>query len=355
MSLFRWNLAVLLVCAVAVSQGCGDAGPPRGTEQGKESSQPNSAPSGPDTDPIKKYEEFGLLDESPDDVNPDELEWSKSAEELAHQQIREIRERAAGYDPAAEPAGIPVELPATFDLSLPVTEYIQQGLPAHDRMWTGTDMARAAKVLYGIAREDLLRLPRYGSERSGPVFARIVSPETFAFLRNRSLPLEERMAQAIEYQGSLNEVLKLYLQMIAARGAGRREAVELAGAFLRSFVVLFEIVDEFAQTLDPNDPTYPSRMQGLEKMKRGTATVVAGNLEMLTERDLYTTEELQSLLSYLQESLPILLPRLPSGARVETLVRLRQMAKDPEMHDLKPGLTLLLGKLQKHAIESDTP
>lgn len=107
---------------------------------------------------------------------------------------------------------------------------------------------------------------------------------------------------------------------------------------MRATVVMLELVDEFLPTIKKDDPSYQVRMQGLERIKGGLATVVSGGLETLTERDSYRGSERVRLVGYMQETFPLIVPRLPPGARAETMIQLAKMQEDSALKDLQPGL-----------------
>jgi hypothetical protein len=224
------------------------------------------------------------------------------------------------------------------DESLTPEEYIRLGLPAHDRDWSGDDMVKAEQVLSSISKEGYRKLPRHQSERSGEVFARLTSAENLDLYRNRSLPLEVRMPQAMNYFQASNQINKIYLSAFLKREVRDTELLELMGAMLRSSVAMLEIVDEFLPTINKDDPNYQVRMQGLEKMKRGLADVVVGCLQTLTERESYRGSELAKLVGYMQDTVPVLVLSLPPGSRIEITSRLEKMQNDPVMKYLQPGL-----------------
>ncbi len=207
-------------------------------------------------------------------------------------------------------------------------------------------MIKAEKVLTSLAQKGGRHLPRYKSERSAEVFARLTSPQNFGLFRNRSLPLEARFSQLLDYYQASNQILKLYLSAFLKKDVRDSELIELMGAQLRSTVVVLELVDELLPTLKKDDPSYQVRIQGLEQMKRGLASVVAGGLQTLTEREIYRASELARLVDYMQETFPLIVPRLPPGARTETVVRLEKMQEDPAFKDLQPGLGELFLKVQ---------
>ena len=227
------------------------------------------------------------------------------------------------------------------DKSLSLDDYIQAGMPAHDRSWFGADMTRAAHILGAIAQKDAGQLPRYQSQRSGEAFERLTADDNLDLYRNRSLPMEQRMPDALNYGQSFNQITKLYLVAFNRHAVGDSELVELIGAHLRLTVVMIQLVDEFLPTLDKDDPTYPVRMAGLKGAKNGTAIIVAGSLQMLTESRAIRTSELKRLVGYMQDTFPVILRGLPSGSRSETLLRLKSFLDDPKMQHLKPELTAL--------------
>jgi hypothetical protein len=233
------------------------------------------------------------------------------------------------------------------DQSLPDTDYIQLGVPAHDRPWSGDDLARAARVLSELAQEHPEQLPRYKSEYSGATFARITSPQNLELLKNRTLPIEARFPQGNAYLGASNQFLKLYLAPFLKRTIRDTDLVEIMGALLRLAAILPALTDEFLHTILKDDPTYAVRMGGLKKMKEGLGNVVMGGLQTLTEKEYYASSERIRLIGYMKETFPTIVPFLLPGTRAETLVRLRGMAKDESLKDLQPDLDELLAVVQR--------
>jgi hypothetical protein len=260
------------------------------------------------------------------------------------------RDRTAGSE-----GGAPADPKASVDESLTSEEYLRLGLPAQDREWSGDDMARAAKTLESLAQKGYRQLPRYKSERSGEVFARLTSPQNLDGFKNRTLPLEARFPESLNYLQGSNAVLKLYLAGYLKKEVRDTELIELVGALLRTTAVMLELVDEFLPTIKKDDPTYQVRMQGLDQMRRGLASIVAGSLKTLTERESYRASELVKLVGYMQETMPVIVPRLPPGARTETLLRLEKMQEDPALKDLQPGLRELFSKVKAAVKNGATP
>src|SRR3954463_8099617 len=84
------------------------------------------------------------------------------------------------------------------DQSLTPEQYVAQGAPASDRLWTGKDYAAANDVLSKLADSDPSALPRFRSPRSGAYFDRFISPENIAPLKNQKLSTNTRMALGLD-------------------------------------------------------------------------------------------------------------------------------------------------------------
>ena len=239
------------------------------------------------------------------------------------------------------------------DGSLTTEEYVGFGLPAVDRDWSGDDLTRAESVLSGLSKRGYQILPKYQSDRSGAVFARMTSVQNLTLLRNKSQSVDARFPQAIEYYDAGGRICKLYLAAYLKQGVKENELIELMGMQLRLAVVMLELVDEFLPTLKQNDPTYQSRLQGLEQMKQGLASVVAGSLQTLRGRGKTSQSEIARLVGYMQETFPRVVPRLPLDARVETLVEVTRLRDDPAMQDVLPQLQELQSQV-KAALAKET-
>ena len=186
-------------------------------------------------------------------------------------------------------------------------------------------------------------------------FARLTSPQNLDLFKNRTLPFDIRFPQALNYFQASNEVFKLYLAGFLKRDVRDSELVELMGSEFRSTMVMLELVDEFLPTIQKDDPQYQIRMQGLDQMKRGLASVVAGGLQTLTERESYRGSELLRLVGYMQETFPLIVPRLPPASRSETLLQLEQMQEDPALKDLQPALGQLHSKVKASVEKAAAP
>ena len=262
-------------------------------------------------------------------------------------ETRTETDRSAASKPAATPTKLsPTTLgfaaskpqalrPVPTDGSLTLTQYIEAGVPAHDRAWSGAAMERAVSALATLAETDQTQLPRFESPRSGALFDRFISQENFEIYRNRDLSMETRFPDHLVYLRAFTKIHALYLSAFEHHAVGGIEMIEFNGAQLRTAVTTFELMRELLLSVDKENPQVAA---GVAKMRRGMATVVSGSLQSLTESHTYRASELKRLVGYLQDSLPTIMPDLPPGSRAEMVVRLRSLSGNPKMQHLQPQL-----------------
>lgn len=255
--------------------------------------------------------------------------------------VSRLPEMPSGAPPAPETLANGKVLSTPDDHSLTADEYLKLGMPATDRAWGGKEMSRAATTLAAMAKDDAGKLPRYRSDRSGVLFARMTSLQNLEMYENKALSLDLRMSPALAYFGATNDLLQVYVSSFMKGVTGDSELMELIGSDLRTAVVLLGLVDEELPNIKPDDPGAAGRIAGLEKIRNGLATMAAGALTTLTEASSYRTSERTRLLRYLQETLPVIVAHLSPAAQSETQVRIEILARDQTLKSLQPGLTEL--------------
>lgn len=249
---------------------------------------------------------------------------------------------ASNSPAAATPASYP---PAPRDESLTVDEYLKAGMPAHDRDWIGVDMQTLTGVLKNLTVNDRGLLPRYQSEKSGEIFRRMTNPGNLLAYRSSGGALAARMPLFLAHYESQSQLLKLYLTGFVEEKTSANELIELGGLGLRSSAMMCELLNEILPTLDKEDPSYPVRLQGLEKTRQSLALAVAGALTMLSDFEkVCPATDRKRLVGYLEESMPAIWPELPEASRKEMDIRLEAMSKDGRFQDLQPELGTVAAK-----------
>jgi hypothetical protein len=237
----------------------------------------------------------------------------------------------------------------TTDESMLEKDYVALGIPPYDRPWDAKDMDVAASKLQLIGAADLDQLPRLNSNRSGLVFARIVSRENLNYLRSHSQPVTFRLTQANAYGESLNKILRAYLPTQATEKPDSDEVIELLGAELRITQVELELVDEFASAIPKDDAKYSVRMKGLAKARMGITEMLWGTVTALTDEKVFSIPARSRLLMYCRETFPSIMPRLTAISQHQIIRRLADIADDPEFNNLNPQLSSLVDEVRAAA------
>jgi hypothetical protein len=245
---------------------------------------------------------------------------------------------AAAIWTTAEPFGL-------ADDSMTDAECIAAGFAPHDRNWGSDDLREAATHLERTAHQSPGRLPRYGSSRSGRVFARMVSRENLAVFADSSVPIAIRLPAAAEFSSALRAIIEVYSAALRERRVSGSDLVELYGAQLRTCRVVLLLLDEFLVTLPKADPTYAARMGLLEKMRDGLNGMVLSAVRVLSEPRFYGLPARRKLLDCCNETFGEIVPRLTVASRQALLDTLNGEAQDPHLEPLQPQLDMLRQKV----------
>ena len=183
--------------------------------------------------------------------------------------------------------------------SIDGTAFVEAGIPALSRDWSGDDYAQVAQVLAA----GRLPLPRLTDEQGRLFLQRLTSKENLSFYRNHSLPIQQRMEGFFKLMGGANAIAKQYM---AAANKGldvHREIAQQLAFLLRATAVTVQLIDEFLPTV-PKDEKYPVRMAGLKQTYSGLTTAFVGAETSLSETRFYSPDDLTALLDAMSETLP---------------------------------------------------
>ncbi len=189
--------------------------------------------------------------------------------------------------------------------------YLEAGIPAVGRAWSGPDYERTAEIL-GAAK---VPLPRFSDPQGAALLERMTSTENFALQRDKSIQLSLRQADFIQLLQGANSVMKLYSS--AAGEGGYRQEMARIGAFLvRCSAFGIDLADEMLPT-SPKDEKYAARLASLQKMKDGMTSILVGSEQMLTPSNGFSPQDLSVFLEAMAESLPRMKRAFSADFRVE--------------------------------------
>jgi hypothetical protein len=226
---------------------------------------------------------------------------------------------------AAQVPRAPFVAPVTPDHSLSPATYIQKGLPAYDRDWAPQDYSDAARVMQSLAASDVTQLPRYGSPRSGIVFARLVSSANIGFFLTDTTTTDQDRAMALlQVLQNVNRITTIYAGASTTRQQLLdSELIELMRFSLEVSRSVVRLSDRRSTSLAPTDAT----LKAIGQVRQGFASVVSGCLGEFTEqqRGLYRTSELVRLAQFLETFLPASMSLLPTATQQEIPVRIQRL------------------------------
>ena len=194
------------------------------------------------------------------------------------------------------------------DTSQKPGEAIANGLPDISKEWSHQEYQQFYQYVSKLPRS--IMLPHFSSQKSGAIMKKYEAHIIRPGLTDRSVDLNWRMQIVIEMQMATKETLKVYMNR---HFSGEDYSTEMAVFMGINFAVgeqLMLLLDEFLPTLDPSDPSYPTRMQGLKQVKTGMVSMFQGWVLALGETRNYTKDELIRMSRYVEKHGPFLLRKL---------------------------------------------
>jgi hypothetical protein len=205
--------------------------------------------------------------------------------------------------------------------------FLEAGIPAVDHEWLGTDYERAVQIL----STGKVALPRLADPRGAALLRRMTSTTSFAFHRNRSLPLEDRMGDFLKLYQATSSLLKLYLAEPEVGSGPHQEIAAVVAFLLQGSALGVELTEEFLPSI-PKDEDYAARMAGLKQMNSGLTTVFVGAEQALRDRQNLSADDLSVIL----EAMASTLPRLKKAFSPEHQIELRKKLEEDRAEFSKP-------------------
>lgn len=232
------------------------------------------------------------------------------------------------------------------DKSLTTEEYVALGMPDPDKTWSGEDGLRAVKLLAALAKDHPEQLPRYQSNKSGAMYARLTSPDNLAACRDPEMDLADRTQICVKWHAAHVQLFDIYYAAFEKGQVRDSEMVDIDGALMRNVVLTVDFWEEMAPTLDPNEEDYIVGMKHYETAQYATKGMMEGGLQALTEQHLYRKGELLRLIAHMDETFPAMIVRVPKSLRAEVMQKLADYQTKPSMSKFQPALGQLLQNTQ---------
>lgn len=280
----------------------------------------------------------------------------------------------SGCNTVEEPAWaktptVRAEAPApVVDDSWEIQEYQRRGVSDPLRRWSADDYRNCRDVLAGLSVSNRSSLPRLDSDKSGPLFRRLVNTTNLLSLEATNLPSNERIR---DFFGILNRIpvfIDLY-RYDTREPVFHREFIELSHGFLQMLgsavhwdgrklplapgeteAVTFQL-NEYSRTrLDNLLKVSPSDSQ----VPQGQRFIVVGSYAVTTLRSLLPwladgsgqsgSDRLHAA-RYLRNDMPALWPHVSASQQTEALSEINELIRRTSNAALSKELSDLRGAL----------
>ncbi len=178
-----------------------------------------------------------------------------------------------------------------------VADYAKAGI-AIDKPWAPDDYPAAAAVLKQLLPDHRDRLPRFHGDKSGAVFAKLMTPPP----DDSAAPIAARFFAHMTRGEALQTLSKLYSAVPPSR-----ELIEVMGANLGEAAALATEAEPFLASFGPDDPQRAIRLDGLAKMRTGFGEMMAGGLMIASDPSLPEDDRV-AMVNHVTAVLHVLLP-----------------------------------------------
>lgn len=222
--------------------------------------------------------------------------------------------------------------------SSPGIDYQAIGFPKADRLWAPADYQTALRAMKGLSID---QYPSNSNPASSPVIHSLTNLDNLAPFLDRTVPLDQRLLPCVDLIDAANAITAMYA------GAQRRnpriadDYLQMQGFVLHGVVAELSLLDEFVPTLDPQDPSYAIRMEGLEKMRAGMTQILTGALLVMGDRNRFSSNARAQFAVSLSSTFPTIAAQLPARTKTRFEDTIRRIAGEESNAAVRSALTKL--------------
>lgn len=179
------------------------------------------------------------------------------------------------------------------DYSLSLEEYRNMGIPDPNKVWNSEEIGIAIDVFSGIKWQKPYILPRKGSEKSGVLFERMISPENMLFLQNDTLKLHDKAYMLLEFLQIFEKWKDVYTHPMWKKQYYHRELVDININDVRVTEIMVDVAMKIMKSDDPVDIMLQSGVPNI-KLNYISSLVNAFNLQSNSSQFLVKDMELMT-------------------------------------------------------------
>lgn len=228
------------------------------------------------------------------------------------------------------------------DHSLSLEEYYELGMPGHEHVWNMSDYSNAFYVINTLKYENPKTLPTRASEKSGLLFARMISLENLSFLQDITLPLH---AKADMIKWFVNTLMELKVAYTTPGTQGQpyiQELIDIDIFRLRVSHKMLELGKQINESDDPSDVDMQSDYPQIQQMYVNLLAELLGKHQ---QTELIPTETLELLSDSISASVNMNMHWFDESAAGTIQEALRTVSDGPSSKKIKGNYQELIGIL----------
>lgn len=219
-------------------------------------------------------------------------------------------------------------------------KYLDAGIPASDRIWSGQDYLEAATKF----SNKNIDLPTKNDIISDELFNRIISKSNLESYSNKKTSIGFRFKSYYDMFNGLNTINKLYIDKYKNGEKLSREIAEISSFILDATLLSIDLSEEYINSI--NDEQKKVKMiAGQEKMSNAYVTIFLSSFMMIGEKDKFNLFERYLICSAMERSLPKLKLKFNEGFKTELKIKLKSRLNDNENDQINDKLKSMVNQL----------
>ncbi len=233
------------------------------------------------------------------------------------------------------------------DNSTDVAGFLKNGIPPIHQVWTPETYEKAFEVLFKIYELDKYSMPRYQSQTSAPVFARLVAAENFDYLLDSNFTLKDRIVALERYAYLPDRLLGIYAEKEANYERFGGEVLEIMRLTTRLTSHAVLLLNELKSSIGKQADTEGFK-EGYNNILNAHESSVASIIDVLeNSKERYPALALEDFSCTMLVFIPEVWPQLKVTDRKALRSRIEILAKTYPQKKLRKRLRKLRKNLKK--------
>jgi len=225
------------------------------------------------------------------------------------------------------------------DMSYTAGEYKAKGMPDADSIWSDKDYVKAHVVLGKIKAASFFSMPAKNSEKSGPVFRRMISKENLSFLEDTSQSLGNRAFRIQYFSSFLNELSRMYFDNLKPEQYYREELIEI---YIFRLYVQDKMLELGNRIMISDDPSVKGMQEGFTAVRQYYMNLIYVLLNEQIKSEIYRSADLEKLSAQVSASLTKNVTWMSIDSRQKILKQVQNTIEKTTLDPVKKNFTSTL-------------